>query len=87
MSPYMITGLTFGGRTYHEAHRYVVYSSLHVHPASSSSPHSKRPSTRTNLRHVFTLKLLHNKQEDILYRTLAGILRICGLFGLSCVPL
>lgn len=87
MPLYMTTGLTFGGRTYHEAPRYVVYSSLHVHPASSSSPHSKRPSTRTNLRHVFSLRLLHNKQEDILYRPMAGVLRICGLFGFSCVPM
>ena len=87
MPPYMTTGLTFGGRTYHEAPHYVVYSSLHVHPASSSPPYSKIPSTCTNLRHVFSSMRLNNKPEDIRYRPMAGILRICGLFGSSCVPL
>jgi len=48
----MTTGLTFCGRTYHEAPRYVVYSSLHALPATSSPPHFKIPSTRTNLHHV-----------------------------------
>lgn len=82
MPPYMTTGLTFGGRTYHEAPRYVVYSSLEVHPASS-----RPPSTRTNLHHVFSLMWLDNKPEDILYRPVAGILWIYLLFGSSWLPL
>lgn len=74
MPPYTSTGLKFGGRTYHEAPRYVIYSSLRVLPASYSPSHSKMPSTPTNLHHVPSLMWLHNKPEDILYRPVAGIL-------------
>jgi len=87
MPPYVTTGLTFGGRTYREAPRYVVYSSLHVLPASCSSPHSKIPSTRTNLHNIISLMWLHYKLEDILYRPVAGIIWIYRLFGSSWVPL